>query len=437
MFLRLNDRPMMPAGDTLQGGAAGLAEDMALLGGESDDNTPISEVPEGDEPETDDESVIPEEDDKTPKEEIEEEEEEPKPDESKPIYNKPTIAQLKEAFPDILKKFPALKDVYYREQAYSEVFPTIEDAKVASENDEAFRTIREGVLSGDLTGFFEGVKEADPKSLDKIAGSILPTLNKLSPELHWKATLPVFEGLIKAVYNEGVRYGDNDMGNNLRYSAEHIANFLFGQNGMEVAQGKRSLIPPAPEKIEESPEAKQLKEMQGQRTAEFVTGTQTSMLDGLKNLVLERGQHNKLKIDPDGIMTDFMKTTITEKIMQEVGKSLEADQAHMKHMRSLWTKAKEAGYIGDWKSRIQTAYLERVKSLVPGIRSRLVAEALGTTSALNNNKGDKLKKAASRIEPGNSGKVPSSRPQIINPRQVDWKKTSDMDIINGTATLKN
>lgn len=427
---------MMPAGDSLQGGSAGLAEDLALLGGESTDETPL----EPETPESDGEPIIPETEEKVeePVEEPEEEEIEEKPPvaDDKPLHDKPTLAQLQEKYPDILKQFPALKGIYYRERQYSELFPTMEDARVAVENDEAFKTFRESALSGDLTDVLDAVREADPKSLDKIASTILPTLNKLSPELHWKASLPVLQGLVQAVYQEGMRYGDTEQGNNLKNSAAHVAQFIFGNNFEDIVTGKRSLIPQPEKRAEESPEAKQLKEMQATRASEFYTQTEQAIFTGLEAKVMERGQHNKLKIDPDGVMTDFMRDTVRDRIMIEVKKALEADPGHMRYMRSLWTKAKDAGYVGDWKSRIQSAYLERAKSLVPAIRARLVAEALGTTAANNNNKSATLKKVAARKEPGGSGQVPNGAPAKLDPKSIDWRKTSDMDIMNGTATLR-
>lgn len=417
-----------------ESGSTGLAEDMALLADPVGDAAPVVKPVTGDEPIIEDEPQT----DDEPEQELETADDEPEEHiaDDKPIYEKPTIAQLKEKYPDILKTFPALRDVYYREKAYSELFPTMEDARAASEDSESFGNIRRGVLEGNLNNFFSAVKEASPESLDKIAGNILPTLNRISPELHEKATIPLLENLVRAVYREGARFGDSEQGNNFRNSALWIAQFLFGEGSNDIVSGKKSLVPIPDAKSPVTEQQKELDRIKGERASEFLTSTEQGIFSSLKDKIMERGFQNKLKIDPDGVMTDFMKTTIADRIMQEVQSTLAKDPAHMRYMKGLWTKANEAGYTSDWKSRITNAYLERAKSLVPAIRNRLVAEALGTGAALNNKKLDASKKLAKRVEPGNGGQAPNGKAKVYNAKQIDYRKTSDMDILNDNVTLR-
>src|SRR5215469_7143808 len=49
-----------------------------------------------------------------------------------PVKRKELLA----AYPDIFKKFPYLEKSMYREQQYSELFPTMSDAKVAAERSQ-------------------------------------------------------------------------------------------------------------------------------------------------------------------------------------------------------------------------------------------------------------------------------------------------------------
>src|SRR5215831_7658679 len=81
-----------------------LSGDEKLAPGESGDRTKLEEPPV----------------ESKESEESEEAKEEEKPKEEKPFpYDRPTMQQLREEFPDLFKKFPSMRDIYYREQEFS------------------------------------------------------------------------------------------------------------------------------------------------------------------------------------------------------------------------------------------------------------------------------------------------------------------------------
>ena len=362
----------------------------------------------------------------------EEEEDESRPEiKDLPPHERPTIAQLKEKFPELFKTFPALRDVYFRESEYSKLFPSIEDAKEASENNVAFQNIREEVLSGDIGKFFTAVKEADEKSLEKICDNILPSLYKISPYIHWRASLPLLENVARSLFQEGNRLNNDD----LRNSALHLSNFLFNDNG-EVAAGKRTLSKAQPVESEERRQLEEdRKKFETQQYRTFSSSVSHDALSGLKALVLTKDKEGKSRIDPEGVFSDFIKNSIIDKVMTEVQDQMQSDRDHIRYMDSLWAKAKKAGYTGDWKSSIISAYLARAKSLVPAIRSRLVSEALGTSSNINGKKSKLVETQTSRKESGSSGRE-AKESKTIDSRRVDWAKTSDIDLLEDRVTYK-
>src|SRR5690349_5181558 len=113
------------------------AEELAILSnGTEDVKDQAEEKPEledkkvapiiEDEPESDDEpSAEPESTDEVKDEPTKEDE---------PLHERPTFAQIKAKYPDILKDFPSLRSIYYREQQFSDLLPTPADAKEAAEN---------------------------------------------------------------------------------------------------------------------------------------------------------------------------------------------------------------------------------------------------------------------------------------------------------------
>ena len=412
-----------------------MPEDEGVLGSTADDSTDIALLNEEDnvsqvetkEPES-----------RAPKPESEETEikvEEPERIEppKEVLYDRPSIKEISEAFPEFFTKFPALKDMYFREQEFSSVFPTIDEAKEASANAQAFNDLSSKVLNGDTASLFNAVKTADEKAFGKMIEGLLPTVYKMSPELHWKATLPLTQNLVRAFYLEGEKRRNEDIMN----SAQHLSDFLFGDVG--VAKGERNLLPK--KESEESEEAQQLKAerqlLNVEKYTNFFNGIKSKADEEISRTILERGEHNRLKIDPDNVFSDFIRDMISKKTYEELENQLKSDKAHMKYINSLWNRAKESGYNEEWKSKILSAYLARAKPLIPKIRAKFVSEAMGTSSRVNGFRKEIQEKNLSRREPGAGGRTSSEVKGPIDAKKVDWSKTSDMDLLEDRVTYKN
>jgi hypothetical protein len=393
------------------------AEELAILdqGVDNDVDDKVEKIEDDKEPlkvdaETDEEEV------EEKEEETEEKEEEDKtPKEELAPHERPSLAQVRAKFPEFFKEFPQFKDIIYREQEYTTLFPTISDAREAADNNEAFVEIQNDLFKGDGTKFLSALQET--KQLDKFSRNVLTSLYKVSPEAQWNAVAPVLQNAIRAFYN------DSEDENN-RNAALRMSKFLFGTH--EIAEGKRSAIK---EVRDEPKEDNEEKEWKNERYNTFNIDTLQSTYEGLNTQIMD-------KIDPDGVLSTFMKDAIAEKCISEVRRQLEKDGDHMRYMKSLWTRAEKNGYTSADKSSITSAFLARAKALVPNIRRKLIAEALGTSAKINLKKQEVVDKGQLRKEPGSSGKAVSNGNKVYNPRQIDFSKTSELDIINGTVTLK-
>ncbi len=349
-------------------------------------------------------------------EEVEEEEEEDKtPKDDIPPHERPSLAQVRAKFPEFFKEFPQFKDIIYREQEYTTLFPTISDAREAADNNEAFVEIQNDLFKGDGTKFLSALQET--KQLERFSRNILTSLYKVSPEAQWNAVAPVLQNAIRAFYNE------SDDENN-KNAALRMSKFLFGTH--EIAEGKRSAIKEVKEEVKEDDEEKNWK---NERYNTFNVDTLQSTYEGLHAQIMD-------KIDTDGVLSSFMKDAIAEKCISEIRRQLEKDGDHMRYMKSLWQRAEKNGYTSADKSSITSAFLARAKALVPSIRRKLIAEALGTSVKINKQKQEIVDKGMTRKEPGSAGKAVSTGNKVFNPKHIDFSKTSEMDIINGTVTLK-
>lgn len=364
--------------------------------------SPLIEEEETKEPESDDE----------PEEVIESDVKEDPTKADEPLHERPTFAQIKEKYPDILKTFPALRSIYYREQQFSELFPTPADAKEAAENNDAFNAIRSDVFDGDGTKLFEALKESD--QLDSFSGKLLNSLYKVSPEAQWKALTPVFQNAIRAFYK-------NSSDENDQNAAMRMAQFLFGDP--EIASGKKTAIKEEPKKDpeEKSWKTERYNTFRIDTLSEIYNTTKTEILSGMKE------EH----------LSSFVKDAIADKVIESIKDQLASDQSHMNYMGKLWDKANSNGYTTADKTSITNAFLARAKAIVPNIRRKLIAEALGTSVKINKEKTETVERGQARREPGASGRVPLNGNKVYSPKDIDFSKTSEMDILNGNVTLKN
>jgi hypothetical protein len=367
-------------------------------------------------------------------EEVEEEEDEEKAEEAEEIkdlapHERPTFKDLTKAYPDIFKKFPTLRDMYFREQAYSQVFPSLDDAKEAASNNEVLTTMRDSLFSGDIGKVLTAVKDSDPKAMDSIAGNIMKQIYDISPDLHWKAATPLLENVIRSFYKDGKKNGNENMMN----AAEHLSNYLFGDDTGAVAKGEKTFVKTVEKNTEVEDERKKFNQ---EKDTSFRIGIVDEIGKGLKSLVLSTDKNGNLRLDPDGVFSKFIKDTITDKVMNEVDRLMTDDKTHMAYMNSLWEKARKAGHTGDWNARLKDAYLARAKSLVPQVRAKFVSEALGTTSEVNKRRAEKSEKNGSRKESSGGRASGGSNGLAHSSKDIDWSSTSDLDFLNDNVKLK-
>ena len=354
------------------------------------------------------------------KEEVEEEEEEKKEEDEEEDKDlgprRPSFKEIKEKFPEFFKTFPDLREAFFRESEYTKVFPTVEDAKDAVEELSSLSTIRDKVLEGDFGAILEASKEADTASFDKLVENVLPALYKMDQDAFMRAITPSIENMLRTAHRDAVASGNEDLQN----SSLHISKWFFGTE--EVATGKTTTVKKAPE---ESKEAKDL-------AAERSSFEATKFRDAYSSVISDRDVAMEKLIlkglDPDDELTKYVKTKLVKDIIEEVDKALQKDNSHMSLMNAKWRRAKQEGYSTEVKTKILSAYLDRAKSLIPSVRSRLREEATGKTVT---------KKVAQRVDDVTTRKeIPAGAPashgtRLPSPGEIDWSKTSDADILGG------
>lgn len=379
----------------------------------------------------DNEEIIPEKEEDKEEDSIEEDEveEEINVDNNRGL----DLKKIKEKYPDFAKtnEFRELRNAYYREAQLTEIFPTIDDAREAAENNETYEKLNDSIINkSDPTVLFNAIKENSPESLKKFSLNILDSINEIDKNLYIEVISPVVKRLARQINAEGRRYlsrnAESEEGQALVATARNIMQYAF-EDASLVDKDDEIKNPKVSEKEKELSEREQkLAQEKFNSAFQVVVGSAEKHLDR----AIREG------LDPDNKFNDFTRDSLVEKIKTEVRKQLDSDSLHIKRMNSLWKRAEKEGFDRKSLSSIVSAFLERARPIISTTRTKYKGIALkGKTTESNEDKREL--KIASR---GQSGRAPASdgrtNMRSVDTRKIDYSKTSDDDIFEGRVKLK-
>jgi len=371
------------------------------------------------------------EDDEADKEDLEELDKEPEPDEEtdkesdeeEPKEDKediegtrlrPSIKQIIAKMPEaekVFKAFPQLRDAYYREAKFSAIYSTIDDAQDAAEKAEALDIFDENIRKGSSKELLEAIGKDDKKVLKNFAISLLPTLREVDEDLFYEATVPVFNTVIRNLFRAGEKAGGKD-GQNMMAAAKIMANHLHGS--YDIPEAEKKVDPELEEERKKFNEEKQKEQEEKFNNFEVSVNERT-----------RKFMEKEISKGLDDSLSEFIRNGIVTEVINRVGKELSNDKQHMTGISRLWKAALNERLSGKSADRIIAAFLSRAKQLIPEIRSKVKAEAIGS----RNKKADGQSRTSRReVRTGtHSGRNDS---KTLDKKNVNWRKQSDMDILN-------
>jgi hypothetical protein len=410
----------MPDDVVDSGSGSELADDLAILNDESSENKVETDDIVDDasetlpEPESDEEEIeepIEEGEEKASRDAEKEAEEVEKLD----LRGKELVAKINKISPKLLKEAPELRGVIFRDHEYAKLFPTVEDAKEGASRLRSMDQFESSLMAGDSNLVLSALSQTDPNAYAKFAQNFLPTLFKGDKQTYVKVTLPLVKNILRSAMADGTRMG-GDFGKNLANAGKIISKHLF--DSYEVPEDARPTQNSEQQKFEQ-----ERRNFYQARYQEFDTGTKVAALTKFEGDVKESLKTYRL--------TEFVRDALVHKIIKETNETLGKDANHVALMNSLWARAKKSGLSDATKSQIISAYLGRVKTVMPSVRARLLREAL-TGKSGNGNPNPKNRITPSRTT--QESKVVTGR--NVDPRSIDYRRTSDMDILNGKVTLR-
>jgi hypothetical protein len=332
---------------------------------------------------------------------------------------RPTVKSLKALYPDLFKKVPYLRTAFFEYPKYAEIFSDPESAAAAADKAREYDELEGSLVGqGDPKVLIETLNENNPRALAKIVDSLPEVIRAADPDLYKKLALPFVEELLYIASNHAKRLGadKNQPGRNLFLAASHLANFVFANGGEIPDISKRG----ARRQAEPSDAERQLEE---ERHAYRTEKYRDAMGDTEGRIDTEFIKILSNKLDD---LTAFEKRAVIRDARREVDQALTRDKGFQRQMAGLWKRAAEDNYSESSKTKIRRVWLERARAIAPGIRNRLRQEAL---DARTPGKGDS-DKGKKRQFAGKGGQAPKGSSRVADPKKIDWRKTSDMDILN-------
>lgn len=336
-------------------------------------------------------------------------------------FGRPTVKAIKAAYPDVFKKFPFLKTAYFTVSKFQEVFADPDAAVEASNKAHEYDQLETSLVqNGDPTLLIKTLETNNPKALKSIIQRLPSVISAIDdPALYTELARPFIEELLYHATNHGTRAQNK----NLVLAAKHIANFVWANGGDIPDISKRGTSKDGAPKSEAE---KQL-EIERAQTARREYNRAGDELEAEVAPQIDKIIGNKL----DGLNA-FERKQIIKETRRELDKKLSADTAFQRQMGGLWRRAQETGFSPSSMTKIRHAWLERARTVAPGIRNRLKQEALDGRRPQSGTprEGNSDQKGKKRQLPSGGGQARGrSAAGVVDPKKINWRKTSDMDII--------
>lgn len=333
------------------------------------------------------------------------------------LLNRVSLKDITKDYPDILKKYPDLKAMIFREKEYTKIFPTVEDAQESQERVVALTSTVKKAIDGDTTGVLKDLYKFNPPSVVKFAENILPTLYNEAPELYKRAVFPTVRQILVDVYKQG-NAAENK---SLMLAVQHISQALFNDPNLpELNFGDTEAPKQDPEKEQLRQQLSQVRE---NRIKEFVNELQSHSRNMLKDRVVKAlGPKEK-----NGLTSYVYEKVVTDCI-DAYDKLIERDSQFKGILDKKWREVVAANiFDNNQKTKILSAYLGRAHDSIPAIARKRLAEAKGDNKVTP----IKTKQVASPDKKtANQMKVSE-----LTADKVDWDKTPTQDFLFGDKVV--
>lgn len=265
------------------------------------------------------------------------------------------------AYPDLFKKFPYLETAYYRDQKFTEFFPTFKEAEQAVEAVKVYNEIQQDLANGNIEGLVAYTKN-DPVAFAKLVDNYMPTLAKIDRPAYEHILGNTIKHTIKAMVAEA-EYSQSAA---LKTAATILNQFVFGNSTFQE-----------PQNLSKQAEPNQAETELQRREQEFENRrfnlAQSELADRVNNSIKATIAEN---IDPKGSMTDYIKNIAVKDAMENVEKLIMKDTRFRTLVDRLWIEAARNDYDKPSMDKIKSACVSKARTLLQPVIKTARNEAL-------------------------------------------------------------
>lgn len=316
-------------------------------------------------------------------------------------------------YPNLFKEFPYLEKAYYREQQYTELLPTIDDAKQTVEKAQTLEKFEQELMDGNIETALKAIKSESPRAFNKLVDNYLQTLGTIDEKAYHHVLGNITKHTIMAMVQEAKRSNSEAL-----QSAAHILNqFIFGTS---------DFIPPSQlttDTKEDDGREKAIKEKEQQFVQRRFETTRDELNTKVNNTLRNTIDAH---VDPKQSMTDYVKRNASRDALDNLEDVLSKDSRFKAIVDKLWERAFESDFSQESINKIKTAYLSKAKTLLPSVIKKARSEALrgmGRRTKENND------------EPTPTNRSPASVGRPRSQSSTSGKITKPSDIPKGMRTL--
>lgn len=276
------------------------------------------------------------------------------------LINIPRLEEIKAKYPNFLKEFPSIRSVMFRERAYNEIFPTVNEAKDAKSRLNDYNAFESELLSGNIKGVLSSIKKSDEGAYNKIVNSYIETLASLDPAANLKVANKVTRGMLRVVNNLANQL-DGDNKEQLQIAVKLVTRAIYGSPEIpndDISQKEEK----------EDPERKKLDEDKNNFERTKFESAYSDVSSRVESMIKRAVTDN---VDIKNSLPSYVKGKLVDDVMSTLDKHLDSDERFKGLLKNLWKDSNKESYNSKSKDRIVKAIKLKVETvLLPIIRAK-------------------------------------------------------------------
>lgn len=285
-------------------------------------------------------------------------------EDKKPLMEPASRKKILAKYPNLFKEFPWLEHAHYRNNEYSQIFPTVDEAREAAERSNQLTNLENAILDGDTKYLLKAVKDGNEEAFNKLIDNYLTNLGQVDKEAYYHVIGNVTKSTIQAM----MKVAERDQNKALKAAASILNQFIFSTT---------EITPPTRlSKEEDSGESNKLKKEREDFVREQFNTVSEELYVETSNLIKANIEAN---IDPKGRMQPYVKKNAVKDAISAMEKVINSDRGFKTGLNRLWERALQDKFSKNSRDSIKRAYLHRAKAILPEVIKNARREALRGT----------------------------------------------------------